>query len=98
MAAGDYRIGLDGVFFHGAAGTTAATESDNVRNVNLNLSKRLKDTKKGKCRPLVCCLTPPSSTAFGRLMRLDTTSATCSMCPPMQRSPWPAGRTWSSSS
>jgi len=41
MAAGDYRIGLDGVFFHGAAGTTAATESDNVRNVNLNLSKRL---------------------------------------------------------
>lgn len=49
MAAGDYRIGLDGVFFHGEAGTTAATESGNVRNVNLNLSKRLAEAlRRGK--------------------------------------------------
>lgn len=49
MAAGDYRIGLDGVFFHGAAGVTAATEADNVRNVNLNLSKRTAEAlRRGK--------------------------------------------------
>jgi len=49
MAAGDYRIGLDGVFYHGAAGATAATEADNVRNVNLNLSKRTAEAlRRGK--------------------------------------------------
>jgi hypothetical protein len=49
MAAGDYRIGLEGVFFHGAGGTTAATEADNVRNVNLNLSKRTAEAlRRGK--------------------------------------------------
>ena len=49
MAAGDYRIGLDGKFYHGAAGATAATEADNVRNVNLNLSKRTAEAlRRGK--------------------------------------------------
>jgi len=49
MAAGDYRIGLDGKFFYGAAGTTATTEADNVRNVNLNLSKRTAEAlRRGK--------------------------------------------------
>jgi len=49
MAAGDYRIGLDGKFFHGPAGATATTEADNVRNVNLNLSKRTAEAlRRGK--------------------------------------------------
>ena len=49
MAAGDYRIGLDGVFYHGAAGIKATTEADNVRNVNLNLSKRTAEAlRRGK--------------------------------------------------
>lgn len=49
MAAGDYRIGLDGKFLYGAAGSTAATEANNVRNVNLNLSKRVAEAlRRGK--------------------------------------------------
>ncbi|HID74468.1 MAG TPA: hypothetical protein EYP56_00550, partial [Planctomycetaceae bacterium] len=49
MAAGDYRIGLDGKFLYGAAGSTATTEADNVRNVNLNLSKRVAEAlRRGK--------------------------------------------------
>jgi len=40
MAAGDYRLGLDGKFYYGNAGAKATTEADNVRNVTLNLSKR----------------------------------------------------------
>jgi hypothetical protein len=38
MAAGDNVIGLDGKFYYGAAGSTAATEATNVDNVRLNLS------------------------------------------------------------
>lgn len=49
MAAGDYRIGLDGKFYYGNAGATANTEADNVRNVNLNLSKRTAEAlRRGK--------------------------------------------------
>lgn len=49
MAAGDYRIGLDGKFFYGAAGAKASAEADNVRNVNLNLSKRTAEAlRRGK--------------------------------------------------
>jgi hypothetical protein len=49
MAAGDYRIGLDGIFNSGAAGSTAATERDNVDDVNLNLSKRVAEAvRRGK--------------------------------------------------
>jgi len=40
MAAGDYRIGLDGKFYYGTAGSTASTEANNVDDVNLNLSAR----------------------------------------------------------
>ena len=49
MAAGDYRIGLDGKFYHGPSGAQATTEADNVRNVNLNLSKRTAEAvRRGK--------------------------------------------------
>ena len=49
MAAGDYRIGLDGKFYHGPSGAQASTEADNVRNVNLNLSKRTAEAvRRGK--------------------------------------------------
>lgn len=40
MAAGDFRIGLDGKFKHGNAGSTPSTISDNVDNVTLGLSAR----------------------------------------------------------
>lgn len=40
MAAGDYRMGLDGVFNYGTAGSTASTEADNVRSCTLNLTGR----------------------------------------------------------
>ena len=49
MAAGDYRIGLDGKFYYGSAGSTAGAEADNVRSVNLNLSKRTAEAlRRGK--------------------------------------------------
>lgn len=49
MAAGDYRIGLDGVFLSGASGSTASTERDNVDDVNLSLSKRVAEAvRRGK--------------------------------------------------
>ncbi len=49
MAAGDYRIGLDGKFHYGASGAQASTEADNVRNVNLNMSKRMAEAvRRGK--------------------------------------------------
>jgi len=49
MAAGDYRIGLDGKFYYGTAGNQASTEANNVRNVNLNLSKRTAEAvRRGK--------------------------------------------------
>jgi len=49
MAAGDYRMGLDGKFYYGTAGAQANTEADNVRNVNLNLSKRTAEAlRRGK--------------------------------------------------
>jgi len=49
MAAGDYRIGLDGKFLYGAAGVTAGTEASNVKDVNLNLSKRTAEAlRRGK--------------------------------------------------
>jgi len=36
MAAGELRIGLNGEFLYGAAGSTATTKHDNVHDVNLN--------------------------------------------------------------
>ena len=49
MAAGDYRIGLDGKFFYGPSGSQASTEANNVRNVNLNLSARTAEAvRRGK--------------------------------------------------
>jgi len=49
MAAGDYRMGLDGKFYYGTAGAKASTPADNVRNVNLNLSKRTAEAlRRGK--------------------------------------------------
>lgn len=49
MAAGDYRIGLEGVFYWGTAGSQAATEADSVRTCTLNLTTREADTtKRGK--------------------------------------------------
>jgi len=49
MAAGDYRIGLDGKFFYGSSGSQASTEANNVRNVNLNLSARTAEAvRRGK--------------------------------------------------
>lgn len=38
MAAGDFRIGLDGEFLWGAKGSSAATESSDVEDVQLELS------------------------------------------------------------
>jgi hypothetical protein len=40
MAAGDYRMGLNGLFYYGTAGSQAATEADNVDGVSLNLAAR----------------------------------------------------------
>ena len=40
MAAGDIRIGLEGVFLYGTAGVTPTTEADNVDSVSLSISKR----------------------------------------------------------
>ena len=37
MAAGDVRIGLDGVLLQGASGSTATTEAVNAEDVTLNL-------------------------------------------------------------
>ncbi len=49
MAAGDYRIGLDGKFYSGTAGTTASTERDNVDEVSLGLSTRTAEAlRRGK--------------------------------------------------
>jgi len=46
MAAGDYRMGLDGKFYYGTAGTTAASEANNVDGVNLNLSSDEAEAKR----------------------------------------------------
>ena len=49
MAAGDYRVGLDGKFYYGAAGSQASTEADNVDDVTLNMSKRVAEAlRRGK--------------------------------------------------
>jgi hypothetical protein len=40
MATGDIRIGLEGVFLYGTAGTTPTTEAVNVDSVALAISKR----------------------------------------------------------
>jgi len=49
VAAGDYRIGLDGKFYYGNAGGQANTEADNVDDVTLNLSKRVAESlRRGK--------------------------------------------------
>jgi hypothetical protein len=40
MATGDIRIGLEGVFLYGTAGTTPTTEAVNVDAVALAISKR----------------------------------------------------------
>lgn len=38
MAAGDYRIGLDGTFKYGSAGSTPTTITNNVSGVSLSLN------------------------------------------------------------
>jgi hypothetical protein len=49
MATGEYRIGLNGTFKHGASGTTAVTTSDAVDDVTLNISKRMAEAvRRGK--------------------------------------------------
>jgi len=49
MAVGDYRIGLDGKFYSGPAGSKATTLRDNVDDVNLSLSKRVAEAlRRGK--------------------------------------------------
>lgn len=49
MAAGDYRIGLDGKFLYGTAGSTATTEADNVQDVSLGVSARTAEAiRRGK--------------------------------------------------
>lgn len=41
MAAGDYRMGLNGVFKYGTAGSTAATTTTNISTVEIALSARV---------------------------------------------------------
>ncbi len=49
MGAGDYQKGLNGVFNWGASGAQAATPTDIVRNVTLNMSKRTAEAvRRGK--------------------------------------------------
>jgi len=45
MAAGDYRIGLNGVFLYGTAGSTAATTALNITDVTLETSAIEADAK-----------------------------------------------------
>ena len=40
MASGDYRMGLDGKFMFDSSGAQAATEVDNVENVQISMSAR----------------------------------------------------------
>lgn len=40
MATGDIRVGLEGEFYYGTAGTTPTTEAENVDSVSLSISKR----------------------------------------------------------
>lgn len=48
MAAGDVQIGLDGKFYYGTAGSTAATEATNMEDVTVNLSSTEVDiTRRG---------------------------------------------------
>jgi len=46
MAAGDYRMGLNGVFNYGTAGSQAATPADNVDGVNLSLNAETAEAKR----------------------------------------------------
>ena len=48
MAAGDYRIGIEGEFLYGAAGSPAATEADNVEEANCNLGSRAAEALRRK--------------------------------------------------
>ena len=49
MAAGDYRVGLDGKFYYGTAGSQANTEANNVDDVSLSLSARTAEAvRRGK--------------------------------------------------
>lgn len=49
MAAGDYRLGIDGKFLYGTAGSTATTESDAIETCNLNLTARAAEAlRRGK--------------------------------------------------
>jgi len=38
MAAGDYRVGIEGKFYYGTAGSQAGTEADNVDNCEVAMS------------------------------------------------------------
>lgn len=40
MATGDIRVGLEGEFYYGDAGSTPAAEAENVDDVSLKISKR----------------------------------------------------------
>lgn len=49
MAAGDLRIGLNGIFYYGDSGSTASTEHNNVHDVTLNASARTAEAlRRGK--------------------------------------------------
>lgn len=49
MATGDVRMGLNGTFNYGTAGSQANTSTDNVDDVKLNMSKRTAEMiKRGK--------------------------------------------------
>ena len=49
MAAGDYRVGLDGKFYYGSSGSQASTEADNVFNVNMGMTRRTAEAvRRGK--------------------------------------------------
>lgn len=49
MAAGDFTVGLDGLFYYGSAGSTAGTATANVNGVSLSLSHRTAEAvRRGK--------------------------------------------------
>ena len=41
MAAGDYRVGIEGKFYYGVAGSQAGTEADNVDDCECGMSKKM---------------------------------------------------------
>lgn len=49
MAAGDFSVGLDGLFYYGTAGSQANTATSNVNGVSLSLSHRTAEAvRRGK--------------------------------------------------